>query len=119
MQVFVGFDRGGMITVFPERPVSILPLVVFLCRSPGDELHTLRDNILTGVFHQQVDVVGCHYVVQYTETEPLLGLETQCKYWRRSRGNLIEIASDGSPCCAATTSLEPLEPTSLIDLLNF
>jgi hypothetical protein len=29
MQVVVGFDRGGVITVFPERPVSVLALIVF------------------------------------------------------------------------------------------
>jgi len=51
MQVFVGLDRRGVITVLPERPVSILALVVFLRRSPGDELHTLRDNISAGVLH--------------------------------------------------------------------
>jgi hypothetical protein len=33
--------------------MSILPLVVFLRRSSGDELHALRDNISAGVFHQQ------------------------------------------------------------------
>jgi len=51
MQVLVGFDSGGVIAVLSERPVSILGLVVFLRRSPGDELHTLRDNISAGVLH--------------------------------------------------------------------
>ena len=54
--------------VLPERPVSIFPLVIFLRRSSGD-------NISAGIFHQEMNVVGCHHVVQYRETEPLLGFE--------------------------------------------
>jgi hypothetical protein len=42
-----------------ERPLPIFPLVIFLRRSSGDELHTLRDNISAGVLHEHVDVVGC------------------------------------------------------------
>jgi hypothetical protein len=58
MQVFVGFDRGGMVAVLPKRPVPILPLVVFLRRSTGDELHALSDSLSSGIFHQQVHMIG-------------------------------------------------------------
>ena len=75
MQVLVGFNGGGVITIFPERPVPILPLVVFLRRSPGDELHALLDNIYAGILHQEVDMIRCHQIVQYGETEPLLCLK--------------------------------------------
>ena len=72
MQLFVGFDRRRVIAVFPERPMPILPLVVFLRSSPGDELHALRDNIFAGILHQKVDVIGCHYVVEHAQTKALL-----------------------------------------------
>jgi hypothetical protein len=39
---------------------------------PGNELHALRYDISACVFHQEMDMVGCHHVVQYGETEPLL-----------------------------------------------
>jgi hypothetical protein len=39
---------------------------------PGDELHALGYDIPASVFHQEMDMVGCHHVVQYGETEPLL-----------------------------------------------
>jgi len=52
--------------------MSILAPVVFLRRPAGDELHALGYDIAAYVFHQQMDVVGCHHVVQYAETESLL-----------------------------------------------
>jgi len=51
MQMLVGFDGRRVITILPERPVPIFPLVIFLRRSSADELHTLRDNISAGVLH--------------------------------------------------------------------
>jgi hypothetical protein len=75
MQVFVGFDCGCMITVLPKRPVPILPLVVFLRRSTGDELHALSDSIFPGILHQEVDVIGCHHVVEHAQTQAFLSCE--------------------------------------------
>jgi hypothetical protein len=45
MQMLVGFDGRRVITILPERPMPIFPLVIFLRRSSGDELDTLRHNI--------------------------------------------------------------------------
>jgi hypothetical protein len=45
MQMLVGFDGRRVITILPERPLPIFPLVIFLRRSSGDELDTLRHNI--------------------------------------------------------------------------
>jgi hypothetical protein len=70
--VFIGIDRRRVVAVFPERPVSILALVVFLRCSPGDELHALCDDIPACVFHEEVDVVGCHHVVKHAQTVPRL-----------------------------------------------
>ena len=45
MQVLVGLDGGGMITVFPERAMPVLSLVVLLRGAPCDELHTLSNYV--------------------------------------------------------------------------
>ena len=45
-------NSSGVITILPERPVSILALVVLLRGAPGDELHTLRDSLSASVFHE-------------------------------------------------------------------
>ena len=50
MQVLVGFDGGGMIAVFPEWPMSILALIVFLRGAAGDEMHALRNDARPCVF---------------------------------------------------------------------
>ena len=65
MQVLVGFDRCGVIAVFPKRPLAVLALVVFLRGATGDELHALGNNVRPCVFHQKVDVVGCHHIVEH------------------------------------------------------
>jgi hypothetical protein len=49
-QVFVSFDGGSMIAIFPERSLPTFALVVFLSRAPRDELHALPDNTWAGVF---------------------------------------------------------------------
>ena len=36
MQVLVGFDSRGMITVFPERSLPPFALIVFLCGASSD-----------------------------------------------------------------------------------
>jgi len=40
----------------------------------GDELHALRYDILC-VFHQEMNVVGGHYVVEHAKPKPLLCFE--------------------------------------------
>ena len=79
MQVFISFDRRGVITVLPKRPMPILTLVVFLRRSPSNELHALRDHILAHILDQKMDVIGCHNVVEHTQSVPLLALNSQCR----------------------------------------
>ena len=49
---------------------------------PGNELHALRYDISACVFHQEMDMVGCHHVVQYAETEPLLCFKDPMQYRR-------------------------------------
>jgi hypothetical protein len=72
MQMIGDLNGGSMISVFSERPMSVLALILFLRRPAGDELHALDYDIPASVFHQEMDMVGCHHVVQYGETEPLL-----------------------------------------------
>ena len=36
------FDGGCMVSVFPETPFAFFPLVLFLCRSSGDQSNRLR-----------------------------------------------------------------------------
>jgi hypothetical protein len=62
--VLVGFNSGGVITVFPERAMPVLALIVFLRRSPGDQLHALGYDIPACVFNQTMDVVGRDHVIQ-------------------------------------------------------
>ena len=40
MQVFIGFDGGSVIAIFPERSLPILALVIFLRGATGDQLDT-------------------------------------------------------------------------------
>ena len=73
--MFVGFNSGSVVTVLSKRPLTALALVVFLRGAPGDELHALGDDVASGVFDQQVDVVGCDYVIEDAETKTFLCLE--------------------------------------------
>jgi len=43
------FNGCGMIAVFPEGAFSLFPLVIFLARPPGDQLHASRNNIVAAV----------------------------------------------------------------------
>ena len=63
--MFVGLDSRGMVPVFPEHPMSVLALIVFLGGTTGDELHALGNNVRPCVFHQEVDVVGRHHIVEH------------------------------------------------------
>jgi hypothetical protein len=50
-------------------------LVVFLCRAASDQLHALGYNVLASLFHQEVNVVGCHRVIEHRKTKAFLRLE--------------------------------------------
>jgi hypothetical protein len=67
MQVLIGLNSRGMISVFPERSSAPFALIIFLCRAPGYQLHTLGNDILASVFHQEVNIVGCHHVIKPKE----------------------------------------------------
>jgi hypothetical protein len=75
MQMFVGFHSGCMITIFPERSLAIFALIVFLRSAPGNELHALGNSVPTGIFHQEMNVVGRHHVVEHAQTKPFFRLE--------------------------------------------
>ena len=75
MQMLVGFDSSGVITILPERPVSILALVIFLRSAPGDELHTLGNDVWPCVSDEQVNVITCHHVIEHAQSEALFGFE--------------------------------------------
>lgn len=72
MQVLVGFNGCGVITVFPERSLLTRALVVFLGAAAGGELHAFSDNVRTCVFDQQMNVIGRHHVIEHAQTETLL-----------------------------------------------
>jgi hypothetical protein len=75
MQMLVGLNSGGVIAVFPERPLLAFALVIFLRGAPGDELHTLGDDVASSVFDEKVNVIACDYVIEHAQTEPLLRFE--------------------------------------------
>jgi hypothetical protein len=50
MQVLIGLNSRSMISVFPERSPARFALVIFLCGTSSDQLHTLRDNLWARVF---------------------------------------------------------------------
>ncbi len=53
-----------MITVFPERALSPVALVVLLRSASGNQLHALRNNGRACVLHQKMKMIGCHHVVE-------------------------------------------------------
>jgi hypothetical protein len=57
----------------------MLPAYPFVDCTPGsaagDELHALCYNICTGVFDQQMDVIGRHRIIEHAKTETLPGFE--------------------------------------------
>lgn len=73
--MFVSLNGRCMITVLPERSLTILALIVSLRCAAGDELHPLGVHVFARVLHQQMNVVGRDDVVENTKAETLLGLE--------------------------------------------
>jgi hypothetical protein len=72
MQVLVILDSRGVITIFPECSLTILALVVLPRRTAREELHALRNRVCSRIFDEEVDVIGCHQVVEHRQAEPLL-----------------------------------------------
>jgi hypothetical protein len=61
-----------MIAVFPERALPTFALVIFLGNAACNQLHALRYDVLPPISDQEMDVTGCHYVVEHRQAEPLL-----------------------------------------------
>jgi hypothetical protein len=71
-------DCGGMIAVFPERTAARLTLVVFLRGTSSDQLHALGYDVSASVFHQEVNVLARHHIVEHRKTKRFLVSKTQC-----------------------------------------
>src|SRR6266850_6027749 len=71
MEMDVGFDGGGVITVLPEGAQAPLPAVVLLRGLTGDQLHAACDGAFFGVLYQQVNVVGGDHVIEYAQPKSL------------------------------------------------
>ena len=68
-KVIPALDSRGVIPVFPERPMPLLPVVVFLSRAARRQLQAAGDRIgLTLVDHEQMDVIGGDHVIQEMQT---------------------------------------------------
>jgi hypothetical protein len=79
MQMLVGFNSGGMITVLPKRPLPSFALVVFLSGAAGNQLHTAGDNVWAGVFDQKMDMIAGDNVIQHRRPKRFLASNTQRK----------------------------------------
>src|SRR4030042_6593118 len=67
---------GSMITILPKSTLPAFPLVIFLPRSPCDQLYRLRDNIRSLVVsYNKVNMAGGHGIVQDRNFKTLLCLK--------------------------------------------
>ena len=63
------FDGSCMIAVFPESPITVIPLIEFLASPAGDQLHGSGNDItMANVGHEQMDVVGSYHVIEDRQT---------------------------------------------------
>jgi hypothetical protein len=70
-----GFDRCGMIAIFPVCSLAMLPSVVLLPRVARDQLHGRRDTVVApAVFYQNMYMVAGDRIIQYRNSKPLSGL---------------------------------------------
>lgn len=75
-EVALCFHCRRMISIFPVRSLAILPLIVFLPRSPSYQLDRVRNHLsFADISDQKVDVVRGHHIVEHTQPIALLGLE--------------------------------------------
>jgi hypothetical protein len=62
-QVGVGLHSGGMVSAFPESTFAFFPAIEFLRCSPCNQLHGSPDFPLAQISQQQMNVIGCRYVI--------------------------------------------------------
>jgi hypothetical protein len=74
-----------MITIFPERPMPVLTLVVLLRRAAADDLHALYNNLAPAVFNQNMNVIRCHYVIEQAQTELFCGQDSHTSFVRHTK----------------------------------
>jgi hypothetical protein len=74
VQMVVGFNCRGMITIFPESTFAILPQIELLGGSASDQLQAWRNCFLTVIQHQQMDVIGGDNEIEDFEAKTFLGL---------------------------------------------
>jgi hypothetical protein len=90
-----------MIPIFPESPLSILPLVVFLARSSSHQLHGPGQYLVTTVvLDKKMDVIGRDRIVQYSDTIALLRFKQPCQppppVSGKSKKKLLLVATMGN-----------------------
>jgi hypothetical protein len=85
-----------MIAVFPERTAARLTLVVFPCRTYSNQLHALGYDVSASVFHQEVNVVARHHIVEHRKTKRFFGVKNPVRIRRRSRIRNSRNAKSGS-----------------------
>ena len=59
-----------MIAVLPVGPFPTFPLVEFLTTPSGNQLEIFGYYIRFSIDHQQVDVIGGHHIIEYSQAEP-------------------------------------------------
>jgi len=78
-----------MITIFPVRPLPILPLIEFLTSPSCTQLDGIRDYVSFAVVSdKEVDVVGRHHIVEHAQAEALLAFEKPLKITAAVSGKL-------------------------------
>ena len=79
MEMGTCLNSSGMIAVFPKRTLPVFSLIELLGGSPSDQFYALRDNILTAIKNQQVDMVGSDNVIEDLEAVAFPRLEQPVK----------------------------------------
>lgn len=75
-EVVTIFNNCRMITIFPKRTPAMFTLVELLAYSTGNELYRLGNNPLALIImNQQMDMIGCHCVIQNYQPVPFLCLK--------------------------------------------
>jgi hypothetical protein len=65
-----------MVTVLPERSLAPFALVVLLGRCGRRLLLALSYDVGSRVVDQEMNVIGCHRIIEDSQTQAFLGLET-------------------------------------------
>ena len=64
-----------VVAVSLKRALTLFATVVFLRRASRNQLQTLCDCIGNGVFHQQVNMIGGHHVIEEAQAEAFPGFK--------------------------------------------